>query len=193
MVAFALTAHDRRMALARHAAAACAAASLALGMMRAKQPLVLIMGDRPRLSVLPMHLLALAPWIACAVYYRHYLRVDGLLPTRLAGFAVLAAAIGGAEEVAYRGYVQGSLRHLGATVSIIGAALAHTAYKVALFVFPPAHLNVDLVWLGLYTFAGGLVLGGTRQWSRGIAAPLACHVVFDVIVYGDRTTIPPWV
>lgn len=193
MIAVALSAHTERLLFARLLAAFCAAACLTLGVAAAPSVRALLWGEgltRAQLLLLPV---ALAPWLACSVYYRHYLGADGLLPKRLTWFVVVAVAIGVAEELAYRGYVLGALRRHGAVLAVVAGALGHTAYKLALFVVPPAGLRVDLVTFGLYTLAGSLLLGLTREWGRGLAAPALCHALFDIIVYGDQATVPSWV
>ena len=136
---------------------------------------------------------ALTLGVMLGAAYRYHLGCAGPLPRRLAWFAALAAAIGAAEEVAFRGFVQGSLRRHGIALAVVGAGLGHTAYKVALFVLPPPGLHVDLLPLALYTLAGSLLLGFTREWGGGLVAPVLCHVLFDVVVYGDRSVVPPWV
>ena len=75
-------------------------------------------------------------------------------PGALGRFAPAAAAIGGVEELLYRGYVQGRLNRINGVLGVIGAAAAHTAYKIALFL-PPA--------LGL---SSGLPAGGRVDWLR---------------------------
>ncbi len=193
MVVFALSAHHPGLVAARLLALIGAASCLALGTAAAPGPRGWL-GDggvaRAGRLVLPT---ALTLWVVLGAGYRHHLGSAGLLPRRLAWFAVLAAGIGAAEEVGYRGFVQGSLRRYGVAVAVLGAGLGHTAYKEALFVLPPPGVQVDLIALGLYTLAGSLVLGLIREWSSGLAAPVLCHVLFDVIVYGDRTVAPPWV
>jgi len=117
----------------------------------------------------------------------------GTLPTRLTSFAVVGAAIGAAEELLYRGYVQGRLRRLGWVVAVLLAAGAHTAYKAALFAFPPEGVAIDLEFLAVWTFLGGVVFGVLRQFSGSVLPPLAAHVLFDIVVYGGDVQAPWWV
>ena len=117
----------------------------------------------------------------------------GAAPTGLAAFAVVAAAIGGAEEILYRGYVQGRLRALGPVAAVALAAAGHTAYKSALFVWPPEGVAIDFAFLVAATFLGGLVFGALRELSRSVWPPLAAHVAFDLMVYGDWSQAPWWV
>jgi membrane protease YdiL (CAAX protease family) len=117
----------------------------------------------------------------------------GATPARLAPFAFVGACIGAAEELVYRGYVQGRLRAFGWVVPVVVAALAHTAYKTALFAFPPDGVAIDLRYLAVWTFVGGVVFGVLRQASGSVLPPLAAHVVFDIIVYGENVQAPWWV
>lgn len=116
-----------------------------------------------------------------------------LLPVGLEAFLFLAAAIGAAEELLYRGYVQGRLSPLGWPAAVIVAALAHTAYKTALFTFPSMDVRVQLSSLAVLTFLVGSAFGLTRHFSKSVLPPLAGHILFDIVVYGDRIQAPWWV
>jgi len=140
-----------------------------------------------------------------------------ILPRGIGSFAPLSACIGIAEEVLYRGYIQGRLVRacprsragVGAVLAVSGAAVCHTAYKCALFALPPlaAHSSdlraalsrvewagqTDIGFLALCTFLGGLALGALRQYSRNVVPPLAAHAAFDVVVYGELARAPGWV
>jgi membrane protease YdiL (CAAX protease family) len=193
VVGVALSAHAESLLLVRLLAAGSAAAFLAVALHSEPSVRSLLWGELPAGPgrwTLP---LALAPWLACGAYYRHYLGMGGLLPLRLTWFGPVAAAIGAAEELAYRGFVQGTLRRHGAPIAIASGALLHAAYKVALFVLPPAGLHVDLARFGLFTLLGSLLLGLTREWTGGTLTPMLAHVLFDVVVYGDRLEAPSWV
>jgi membrane protease YdiL (CAAX protease family) len=117
----------------------------------------------------------------------------GLFPGRLTGFALTAALIGAAEELLYRGYAQGRARRFGAGGAVAFAALAHTAYKCALFVYPPQGYEVSLGPLAVWTLLGGAVFGILREISSSAVPPLAAHACFDLIAYGDRIQAPWWV
>jgi len=115
------------------------------------------------------------------------------LPGDLGRFALAAGMIGATEELVYRGYVQGRLRRLGWVAAVVLAALAHTAYKSALFAFPEATVLIDFRFLAAWTFVGGCVFGMLRQFSGSVLPPVAAHVLFDLVVYGDRVEAPWWV
>ena len=150
----------------------------------------------------------------------------GTLPTRLTSFAVVGAAVGAAEELLYRGYVQGRMARalVGAllgrgrsphrprqsgedrggcgdpprrvvylAVAVVLAAAAHTAYKTALFAFPPEGVAIDLEFLAVWTLLGGVVFGVLRTLSGSVLPPVVAHVVFDIIVYGGNVEAPWWV
>jgi len=130
--------------------------------------------------------------VVLGVIYR--LRYDwGMLPPRLTWFALAGAAIGATEEGFYRGYVQGRLRRLGPVAAVALAALAHTAYKCALFAVPPSPIEMRFVTFGLVTFLGGVFFGVLRERSGSVVPPLLAHACFDIIVYGDRAVVPWWV
>ena len=129
-------------------------------------------------------------------------------PGALGPFAPVAAAIGGVEELLYRGYLQGRLNRINGVLGVIGAAAAHTAYKTALFLLPALSLSngpalslsngptvapVDWSVLAFWTFLGGLFFGALRQVARSIVPPLAAHVAFDLVVYGELARAPWWV
>ena len=126
-------------------------------------------------------------------------------PGALGAFAPVAAAIGGVEELLYRGYLQGRLNRINRVLSVVGAAAAHTAYKTALFLLPALSLSngpaprlsnaapVDLFALAFWTFFGGLLFGVLRQVARNVTPPLAAHVAFDLVVYGELARAPWWV
>jgi membrane protease YdiL (CAAX protease family) len=94
--------------------------------------------------------------------------------------------------LAYRGFVQGQLRRWGPILPCIAAAAAHTAYKCALFAMPAGSERPAFLSLALGTLIGGTVFGLMRQYLGSIAFPLAAHVAFDVIVYGDLAAAPWW-
>jgi len=125
------------------------------------------------------------------------------------GFALVGAAVGAAEEVLYRGYVQGRLnaafrasgrfaerpwREAAATAAaVVLASAAHTAYKAALFAVGRPGVAVDFGYVVGLTLLGGAVFGALRAWAGAVWPALAAHAVFDVVVYGDAAAAPWWV
>lgn len=118
-----------------------------------------------------------------------------VVPRALTGFALLFALIGATEELLYRGYVQGRLRRWGPVGAVLAATFLHALYKLALFASAPAALagDPDCFFLVTVTFLGGLGFGALRELSGSVAPPLLAHVVFDIIVYGERAAAPWWV
>ncbi len=127
-----------------------------------------------------------------AVLFRH-ISDRSLLPSGFEQFVVVAALIGAAEELLYRGYVQGRLGRLGWPAAMILAALAHTAYKTALFAFPPDDLVIQYYILAVCTFLVGAAFGLTRHLCGSVLPALTAHVLFDILVYGDWGQAPWWV
>jgi len=116
-----------------------------------------------------------------------------LLLTGLEPFVLTAAAIGATEELLFRGFIQGRLLSLGWLVAVLLAALAHAAYKVGLFVFPPEGFSAHLALLGGLTFVVGAVFGVIRHISGSILPCVAAHAFFDILGYGDWVHPPWWV
>jgi membrane protease YdiL (CAAX protease family) len=108
-------------------------------------------------------------------------------------FVLVACLIGGTEEIIYRGWIFGRARPLGPAAAVLIAALAHTAYKTALFLLPSEAVSVDLAQIALVTFTGGLVMGLLRAASGSVVPALLAHAAFDFAVYGSLASAPWWV
>ncbi|MCX5656110.1 MAG: CPBP family intramembrane metalloprotease [Planctomycetota bacterium] len=128
-----------------------------------------------------------------AATYRVYMGMALLPLGGLEAFVLVACLIGAAEEVVYRGYVQGSLAGLGWPAAVGLAAVAHAAYKTALFAFPAGAAEINYPFLAIWTVLGGIVFGLLRQFSGSVLAPLAAHAAFDLVVYGAIAQAPWWV
>jgi membrane protease YdiL (CAAX protease family) len=114
---------------------------------------------------------------------------QALVPGSVQGFLIIAVAIGGTEEILYRGYLQNRFRKAGLVQAVVLAALCHGAYKTALFALPGG----DLLFLAFWTVAGGILFGLLKEWAGSVVPPLAAHIAFDAIVYGDRASAPWWI
>jgi len=193
MVLFALFAHSLSSPFAFSAAGlTLTAAALVRGVVQPGSPLILFgLAPVARKTVLYAALGA-ALGLALGVWYRRHIGAPAL-PEAFRGFALAAALIGSAEEVLYRGYVQGRVRRLGAVGAIACAALLHTAYKSALFALPGEAATIDLEFIVAATFIGGLAFGMLRKLSGNVLAPLAAHAAFDLIVYSELAGAPWWV
>lgn len=78
------------------------------------------------------------------------------------------------EELIWRGVVQEALeRRLGPWGGLIGAALAYAA----------AHVLVGSTLLPAIGLACGLFWGYLRMTTRGLVAPLLCHMLWDLVVF----------
>jgi hypothetical protein len=199
MVVFAWFAHPQRAWAIGAAGAGLAAACLAVA--AAKGSLVELLGVR-----WPVHTRGSRPTSGChipavvictllfgtvlAVCYRWYLGPD-ILPNYLTAAGAMCGLIGAAEELAYRGFVQGAWRRYGQLVAVLFAAGAHTSYKVTLLA-STGGAAVNLWALAAATLGVGIVFGWMRD-RFGVLAPLLAHVAFDLVVYGDHATLPWWV
>jgi membrane protease YdiL (CAAX protease family) len=122
-------------------------------------------------------------------------RRAGLVPlgSGLHPFVLLACLIGAAEELVYRGWMFERLAHLGGPAAAVLSALAHAAYKTALFAWPPDAVGggSELWRIALWTVVGGIFLGVLRLRSRSVLPPVLGHVAFDAVVY-SAFAAPPW-
>jgi membrane protease YdiL (CAAX protease family) len=193
MVLFALFAHSLSVPFAFSAAGlTLTAAALVRGVVRSRSPLVLF-GLAPVARKTALYaVLGAALGLALGVWYRWHIGAPPL-PEAFKGFALVAALIGGAEEVLYRGYVQGRVRRLGPVGAVACAALLHTAYKSALFALPGEAVTTNFPFIVTATLIGGLAFGALRELSGNVLAPLAAHAAFDLIVYAELTKAPWWV
>lgn len=213
-VGLAITAHRGDWAAWRWASLSTAAVAIAVGWVLVSDPIGTVVGrsrgkgDSPifvdaKIGTVPAT--RLWPWIvgaiglavAAAVVYRWAIGETVFLRS-LGWFAVVAAGIGAAEEVLWRGWMQGVLTATaGWPVGVLGAAASHAAYKTCLFVFPPIGMARQSGWslgvMAAVTFGFGGVLGLIRVRQGTIAGPVAFHVAFDLLVYGACATAPWWV
>jgi len=113
--------------------------------------------------------------------------------TNIEPFVIVACLIGAMEELVYRGWLLGRLRPLGWPAAIILAAVAHGAYKTALFVWAPEAQSVDLAGLAIWTTVAGVVLGALRAMSGSVVPAVVAHAAFDFVVYRAMGHAPWWV
>jgi len=192
IVAFACCAHQPDLWPGRAAGLAVAVAALAVGVARDRR-----LADLFALRAFPAYRLAWLPLCAAlgaalAAYYR-LAQHRAPWPAGVGAFCAAAVAIGAAEEIAYRGFVQGRLRRWGALAAAAAAAGTHTAYKAALFCLPNVPVRADMARLLVGTAAVGLLFGLMREVFGSLAFPLAAHVAFDAVAYGDLSAAPWWV
>lgn len=116
-----------------------------------------------------------------------------LFPVRITLVALVAPMVGAFEELIFRGYIQGHLRPIGRYFSMVYASGVHTSYKLLVILTLSVPLQFDFFFLVFWTFAGGLLFGALREFSRSTLPAMMAHAVFDVVVYGGLATMPVWV
>jgi len=193
MVLFALFAHSLSVPFAFSAAGlTLTAAALVRGVVQPGSPLALF-GLTPVTRKVALYVpVSALLGLALGIVYRRHIGAPPL-PEAFRGFALVAALIGSAEEVLYRGYVQGRVRRLGPVGAVACAALLHTAYKSALFALPGEAVTINFPFIVAATFVGGLAFGVLRKLSGNVLAPLAAHAAFDLVVYAELAAAPWWV
>ncbi|NLF32032.1 MAG: CPBP family intramembrane metalloprotease [Planctomycetes bacterium] len=169
-----------------------AAGSLAWALGRHPRPRELLGARLPRPRTALLLIPSVAAGMALAGWYRAA-QGRAPVPGALTAIALGAALIGLAEEVGYRGMVQGCLRRWGWVLAVATASAAHTAYKCSLFVWRPGAGGTAMATLAIGTFVVGALLGLLREKGGGLAGPVAFHVVFDIWAYGDLGQFPWWV
>jgi membrane protease YdiL (CAAX protease family) len=116
-----------------------------------------------------------------------------LLPSGLSSVAFMASLVGAAEELIFRGFIQGQVRPLGRAISILYASTGHTIYKLLVIITLSTPQQFDPVFLVCWTFTGGLLFGTLRELSGSTIPPVIAHALFDIVLYGGLATTPFWV
>lgn len=137
-------------------------------------------------------LAGMAAGILGSVLYRYHLDLS-LLPYSFYGFTIIAGIIGIAEELVFRGFLQGLLQQVNAPLSVLFSTLSHTGYKCFLFLSPVITADINIGFLAFWTFTAGLLLGILRYFSGSIIPPLLAHFLFDLLVYAGAASAPWWV
>lgn len=127
-----------------------------------------------------------------AILYRNSIG-QRLFPETLTRFALLASVIGAVEELIFRGFIQSYCKKVHIIFALLFATCSHTAYKCCLFLAPVNEFRTDILFLLIYTFAGGLLFGILKELSKSILPVLAAHALFDILVYGEYMEAPWWV
>lgn len=197
VIGFALTSHREAWWLWRWGCLTLCGVSLCGSWSAIDHPFQTIIG-KPRLSHPLIRVLIVAfLGLPAALGYRQLLEISAF-PSTLCWFVLIAMGVGAVEELLWRGWMQGTLScFLGKTSAVILAAVSHAAYKTALFYFPPEksspHGFEGLILIAGLTFIFGVLLGYFRARQGTIAGPVAFHMIFDLIVYGQYETAPWWV
>ena len=114
-------------------------------------------------------------------------------PASLTIIALVSPLIGITEELIFRGFIQGRLRVIGTVGAVCIAAAAHTLYKFLVLSSVADIVEVNFLTLVGLTFGFGLVVGFIRAASRSVIPALVAHASFDILMYGDFTSMPVWV
>ena len=142
------------------------------------------------LSRAPMKLMIAGLLLALAMgMLLRWFQTQTFHPSPLRPFLLISMSIGITEELIFRGYFLGRLAQWWNPLPAVTiSAILHSAYKTAIFI-PSSPAN-DLMFLGGITFAFGVLLGHWRIKSNSLWPCILFHALFDLWVYGDRTT--PW-
>jgi membrane protease YdiL (CAAX protease family) len=175
------------------AVAGIAGAGIAIGYSIRNISFTLALGiDKLNRRILQYCLPAVLLGIILGVLARHRFDLP-LVPEGLSMVALVAPLVGVVEELIFRGYMQGLVRPLGRSFSIVFAASAHTGYKVLVILSLSGPFHFDYAFLVCWTITGGLLFGILRELSGSTFPPLFAHAVFDILLYGGMASAPVWV
>ena len=130
--------------------------------------------------------------ILFAVMYRWHLDIS-LFPKSFHVFVIVAALIGGMEELVFRGFIQDYLKSTNGLFSILFSSISHTGYKCCLFLSPAVTTDINIGFLAFWTFIGGILFGTIRHFSKSLLPSLIAHALFDILVYAEYSGAPWWV
>ncbi len=114
-------------------------------------------------------------------------------PSSISHFVLIAPLIGAAEELIFRGYIQGHLRPIGRIFAVVYSSAVHTCYKLVVILSLSLTLQFDFFFLGTWTFLGGLLLGVLREGAKNTIPAIISHAIFDILLYGGYSMSPAWV
>jgi CAAX amino terminal protease family. len=130
--------------------------------------------------------------ILFAVLYRWHLDMT-IFPRSIHLFVIVAALIGCMEELVFRGFIQDYLKSINSLFSILFSAISHTGYKCFLFLSPVVTMHINIGFLALWTFIGGILFGTIKHFSKSLMPSLIAHALFDILVYAAYLSAPWWV
>ncbi len=167
--------------------------ALLMGFSMSETPVLYAFGiDKLNMRIVLFCIMALLIGAGMGIITRNRFNLE-LWPHKLTQVAIFAPLVGVAEELIFRGYIQGILSPISRVFSLVVASLAHTSYKLVVIISLSQPLEFDLVFLSIWTFLGGLVFGILRLFSNSTLPPIAAHGLFDIILYGGLVTVPFWV
>ena len=143
-------------------------------------------------KIIPYLFIGLQLGLIYSLVYRKLLDMS-LFPKSLTWFALTAALIGALEELIFRGFIQSHFKRIGTIFSVVFASFSHTAYKCCLFLAPIIEHEINILFLFLGTFVGGLLFGILKELSRSVVPAAVAHLFFDILIYGECTQAPWWV
>lgn len=159
---------------------------------RTDSPLELFGLNRFNRRIFWFCLLAIFIGILPAFYGRYFYDLTDF-PQQLTIIALVSPLIGMTEELVFRGYLQGRLRIIGVAGSVSIAAAAHAIYKFLVLWSVNDLVEINYLSLVGLTFGFGIIYGLLRAGSRSIIPALVAHASFDILMYGDFTSMPVWV
>ena len=127
-----------------------------------------------------------------AIIYRNISGMS-LFPVMIKRFAITAAIIGAAEELIFRGYIQEHFKKVNVVFALFYTAFAHSLYKSFLFLSPSNDMKINILFLLIWTFIGGVIFGLLKEISKSTIPVLLAHAFFDILVYGELSQPPWWV
>lgn len=137
-------------------------------------------------------------WIAIigsvivSIIYR-YAEQMPLFPVGITPFVIVAVMIGAAEEVLFRGVIQGEAMRYRPKLAVFISAIVFAVYKALLFSWPSEINHVNQTGLFFLTFIAAILLGISRMNSKSILPAIAAHGLFDLYVYAETAKAPWWV
>ena len=129
------------------------------------------------------------------IYALVYRSISGMeiFPRSLTIFTATAAMIGATEELIFRGFIQDYFKKVNVIFAVLFATFSHTAYKCCLFFSPASEMEINVSFLFIWTFIGGLIFGILKEISKSVIPAMLAHVLFDILVYGECFQPPWWV
>ncbi|MBU7036458.1 MAG: CPBP family intramembrane metalloprotease [Theionarchaea archaeon] len=132
--------------------------------------------------------LGLAMFLIYVVYERLSLSTIAFNASIVAAVTVVAAA----EEFFFRGYLQGKLSEsFGFVSKVIIVTALFGLYKVS--VFYSLRSPLSLAEIVVISCIGSVILSIEMEKIRNLLAPAISHVIWDVLVYSNMTSMPSWI
>lgn len=109
-----------------------------------------------------------------------------------ASIVVAVVVVAAAEEFFFRGYLQGKLSDsFGLITKIIIVTVLFGLYKVS--VFSSLRSPLSLLEIVGISCIGSVILSMEMEKTQNLLAPVISHVIWDVLVYSNMTSVPSWI